>query len=98
MKPALYQMQMPDGTLTEPLTARQFAQDVGLPLAVITKRLQRGERRVKVLTHPVRVYAGNNGYHAPTLDERREFERIQANEAYWIDKANTEAAEAETDI
>lgn len=98
MKPNLYQLQFKDGELAPPMTATEIARRMELPRHVVVKRLQRGLRLVEQVNHPVRVYAGNDGYRKPTLDEQRDRERARKHEDEWIDRVNTEAAEAEYDI
>ena len=77
MKPKLYALEY-RGQVRSPITARMLADKLGLPLPVITKRLQRGERVVEDLARPVRCYAGNDGERAPTWHERRQAEREAA--------------------
>ena len=98
MKPKAYNLVLWNGTQTRPYTARELGTLWGLPVNVISMRLQRGERRVDRLKAPVRIYAGNDGYHYPTLEEKREQARVIRYENEFIEQVNTEAAEAEYDI
>ena len=74
MKPTLYIVSF-NGMQQEPLTASQIAERVKLPVGVVTKRLQRGERVVETIRRPVRCYAGNDGARAPTWRERKRAEK-----------------------
>lgn len=103
MKPIKYQITI-DGVLQGPLTARQLADAIELPLEVVKKRLQRGDLTLDSLCRPVGVYLSNAGRRAPTWHERRQAtrdaERRRREEDAEIAAANAQVADvlAEDDI
>ena len=77
MKAKMYVLEF-RGKLQLPVTARKIAGAMNLPLSVVTKRLQRGERVVERLMRPVGVYGGNDGHRASTWHDRREAMRHES--------------------